>query len=241
MNTSAASMNSYENIFGMRVKRLTYQSESSPFGLWTLPNQVDGPSFAPCYAPYGEQSPPISSRPSPEQSTAERAKPVKSNEPNLLKPWEKGTKSGKRVKKGRRPKISVGRNPASDVAGSDMSSYSSSNSSFENSSSVSSNATSMSTTSTRSSSQNSPASRTGWYPVLDVAQHAGHPTAPILARPTPYNSQHPDIAQAAIALSRSTSIDSGFMIYTDTGCAERKHDRFEKEAPASSTKMHKRE
>lgn len=225
----------------MRVKRLTYQSESSPFGLWTLPNPVDGPSLAPCYAPYGEPSPPISSRLLTEQSTADQTKPVESIESEVLKPWEKGTKSGKRIKKGRGPKISVHKNLASDVASSDMSSYSSSNSSFENSSSGSSNITPISTTSTRSSSQNSPASHTGQYPVLDVAQHTGHPTAPMLARPTHYEFQHPNTAQAAIALSRSSSKDSEFLTYTDTGCAERKHDLFENEASAPSTKMRKRE
>lgn len=234
MNASPASMNSHENVFSMRVQRLTYQSKSSPFGLWTLPNQVDGPSLAPCYAPYGEQSPPTHSCPVLEHDTAERMRIAKPIEGDVLKPWEKGSKSGKRIKKGRGPKIRVGRNLAGDVASSDMSS-------FQNSSGVSSNASSISATSTRSSSQNSPASRTGRYPVLDAAQHARHPTAPVLARPSPYHSQHPDKAQAAIALSRSKSTHLGFMMYTNTGCAERKHDLVENEAPALSIKMYKRE
>ncbi|KAH0144346.1 hypothetical protein KCU67_g13129, partial [Aureobasidium melanogenum] len=106
-----------------------------------------------------------------------------------------------------------------------MSSNHSSNSCFENGSSGSNNnAFSTTTVSTWSSSQNSPASHTGQYPVLDVAQHAGRPIAPILPRPTPYQVIHPDTAQAAIAMSR-----------------KRKHDRVENEAPAPSTKMHKRE
>ncbi|CAD0091098.1 unnamed protein product, partial [Aureobasidium mustum] len=78
-NTPSASMNDHQNIFNVRVKRLTYQSEVSPFGLWTLPAPVDDPSFAPCYAPYGESFPPISSRPAPRQNTIDQMKVIKSS------------------------------------------------------------------------------------------------------------------------------------------------------------------
>ncbi|KAG9760568.1 hypothetical protein KCU73_g2821, partial [Aureobasidium melanogenum] len=215
-------MNGYENTSSMRVKRLAYQSENSPFGLWTLPNPVDDPGSAPCYMPYGESSPPIKSGPATGQFTTDQTTTVKSVETDVLKPWEKGSKSGKKIKRG--PKIRVGRNLASDVVSNDMSSNRSSNSNFENSSSVSRNAPSIATTSTWSSSQTPPASHTEQYPVLDVAQHAGRPIAPPLPRPTPYQVIHPDTAQAAIAMSR-----------------KRKHDRVGNEAPAPSTKMHKRE
>ncbi|KAK6003832.1 hypothetical protein QM012_008682 [Aureobasidium pullulans] len=224
MNTSPARMNDYQNKFSMRAKRLTYQSKSSPFGLWNLSVYGDDPLFALCYAPYGESFPPISSRPALEQSTIERTNMAKSDEADILKPWEKGSKSGKRIKKGRGPKARVGRSPATDIASSDISSYSSSNSSFENRSSVSSNATSFATTSTQSSLQISPASRTGWYPNFEVAQYANRPTARILPRPTPCLSHHPDTAQAATVLSRKKT-----------------YDRFETEAPAPSAKMYKRE
>lgn len=191
----------------MRVKRLTYQSEASPFGLWTLPASVDDPSFAPCYAPYGESFPPISSRPAPRQNTLDQMMVVKSKGTDSLKPWEKGSKTGKKIKKGRGPKVRIGMDPASDVGSNEMSSHSSSNSSFENNSSVSSNVSSVATTWIQSSLQSSPASRTGQYPVLDVAQYGSRPTAPVLHRPTFHHSYHPDTAQVAIALSRSKSID----------------------------------
>jgi hypothetical protein len=32
-----------------------YQSTTSPFNLWSLPDSLNGPSFAPCHNPYGEQ------------------------------------------------------------------------------------------------------------------------------------------------------------------------------------------
>ncbi|KAG9651256.1 hypothetical protein KCU95_g17080, partial [Aureobasidium melanogenum] len=215
-------MNDYENISSMRVKRLAYQSENAPFGLWTLPNPVDDPTFAPCYMPYGESSPPIKSRPATEQTTIDRTTTIKPVETDVLKPWEKGSKSGKKIKRG--SKVRVGRTLASDVVSNDMSSNGSNNSSFEKCSSVSRNAPSIVTTSTRPTSQNSPALHTGQYPVFDVTHHAGRPMAPTLPRPAPYHSHHPQTAQAAIALSR-----------------KRRHAPTEIEAPAPSAKMHRRE
>lgn len=208
----------------MRVKRLAYQSENSPFGLWTLPNPVDDPGSAPCYMPYGESSPPIKSGPATGQFTTDQTTTVKSVESDVLKPWEKGSKSGKKIKRG--PKGCVGRALASDVVSNDMSSNHSSNSCFENGSN--NNTPSTTTVSTWSSSQNSPASHAGQYPVLDVAQHAGRPIAPLLPRPTPYQVIHPDTAQAAIAMSRSTSIDSKSTIQTNTLCREKARPRRER-------------
>jgi hypothetical protein len=45
----------------MRVRRQAQESKNSPSGLWTTPDPLDSPSFAPCYVPYGEQSLPIKS------------------------------------------------------------------------------------------------------------------------------------------------------------------------------------
>ncbi|KAH0313393.1 hypothetical protein KCU84_g13545, partial [Aureobasidium melanogenum] len=222
-STSPASMNDHENTSSMRVKRLAYQSENAPFGLWTRPSPVDDPIFAPCYMPYGESSPPIKSGSATEQITTDQTTTVESVETDVLKPWEKGSKSGKKIKRG--PKVRVGRTLASDVVSNNMSSNRSSDSCFENGSSGSSNnKPSTTTTSTQSSSQNLLASHTGRYPVLDVAQHAGRPIAPLLPHPGPYQIIHPDTAQAAIAMSR-----------------KRKHDRVENEAPVPSAKMHRRE
>ncbi|CAD0112896.1 unnamed protein product [Aureobasidium uvarum] len=212
-------MNDYKTILSMRVTRLTYQSESSPFGLWTWPSSLDGPSFAPCYAPYGEQSPPIDSHPAIEQTTI-----VKSIESDVLKPWEKGSKSGKKIKKGRGPKSRVVMSPGSDATSTDMS----------NSDNSSSNEISTAATSTRTSVQNSPASRARQYPVLDIAGVA-------LPRLAPYNNYHPDTAQAAIAQSRSSSVNYDFLTPTDAGYVERKHDRVDNEAPTTSFKAHRRE
>ncbi|CAD0093358.1 unnamed protein product [Aureobasidium vineae] len=178
-------MDAYKNIVSMRVTRLTYQSESSPFGLWTLPNSLDGPSFAPCYAPYGEQSLSTDSHPA-----IEHTKIVTSIESDVLKPWEKGSKSGKKIKKGRGPKSRVEMSPGSDATSKDMS----------NSNNSSRNEMSTAATPTQPSAQSSPASRARQYPVLDVA-------GPPVPRLLPYNFYHPDTAQAAIAQSRKRKHD----------------------------------
>jgi hypothetical protein len=36
----------------MRVTRQTHESNTCAVGLWAIPNPLDGPSFAPCYASY---------------------------------------------------------------------------------------------------------------------------------------------------------------------------------------------
>lgn len=182
----------------MRVKRIAYWSGTSPFGLWTLPNPLDDPTSAPCYMPYGEPSPPITSHSTSGLITVDQTAVVKSIETYVLKPWEKGSKSGKKIKRGHRVRGDM--NLASDVV--------SSNSSFKDSSSFSSNAPSIATTSTQPSPQIPPASHTARYPVLDVAQYTGRPAAPILPRPAPYHIMHAGTARAAIASSRSTSVDA---------------------------------
>ncbi|KAG9946353.1 hypothetical protein KCU85_g6630, partial [Aureobasidium melanogenum] len=207
-------MHEYENPSSMRVTRLAYQSRNASFGLRTLPNPVDGPSSAPCYMSYGEPSPPTNSRSKAELITVDQTTIAKSIGIDVLKPWEKGSKSGKKIKRG--PRVRGGMNLASDVV--------SSNGIFKNSSSFSNSTPSAATTSTQPSSQNLPASHTGWYPVLDVAQYTGRPAGPVLPRQAPYHIIHPDTAQAAIASSR-----------------KRKHDPLEIEAPAPSAKMHRRE
>ncbi|KAH0369639.1 hypothetical protein KCU65_g3139, partial [Aureobasidium melanogenum] len=212
-------MNDFENYTSsMRVRRLASPSENAPFGLWTLPSPLDDPTSAPCYMPYGEPTPPISSRSTPGLVTVDQTTVAKPTETDVLKPREKGSKSGKKIKRG--PRVRGGMNPANDVVSNGMSS----NSGSKNSSSIGSNAPSIATTSTQPSSQNSPASHTGWYPVLDVAQYTSRPIAPILPRPAPYHTIYPETAQAAIALSR-----------------KRKHDPIEIEAPAPSAKMHRRD
>lgn len=182
-------MNEYKKIVSTRVTRLTYQVKSSPFGLWTLPDPLDGPSFAPCYAPYGEQSPPILTHPAPEQTPA-----IPSIETDVLKPWGKGSKTGKKIKKGRGPKSRIKINLESDAASTETSTSNNSSGSE----------ISTATTSTLSSLQSSPASRARQYPVLDVA-------GPPFPRLAPYRAYHPDTAQAALAQSRSTSINHSFL------------------------------
>ncbi|KAH0259760.1 hypothetical protein KCU91_g15031, partial [Aureobasidium melanogenum] len=213
-SASPASVYEYENTSSMRVTRLAYQSRNAPFGLWTLSNPVDGPSSAPCYMPYGEPCPPTNSRSKAELITVDQTTIAKSIETDVLKPWEKGSKSGKKIKRG--PRVRGGMNLASDVV--------SSNGIFKNSSSFSNSAPSIATTSTQPSSQNLPASHTGWHPVLDVTQYTGRLAAPTLPRPAPYHIVHSDTTQAAIASSR-----------------KRKHDALEIEAPAPLAKMHRRE
>ncbi|KAH0350883.1 hypothetical protein KCU81_g2488, partial [Aureobasidium melanogenum] len=213
-SASPASMHECEDRSSMRVTRLAYQSHNAPFGLWTLPNPVDGPTSAPCYMPYGEPSPPNNSSSTPGLTTGDQTTVPKLIETDVLKPWEKGSKSGKKIKRG--PRVRGGMNLASDVVSSDGS--------FKNSSSFSNNVPSTATTSTQPSSQNLPASYTGWYPALDVAQYTGCPGGLVLPRPATHHIIHPDTAQAAIASSR-----------------KRKHDPLEIEASAQSAKMHRRE
>jgi hypothetical protein len=219
-------MNNRNRITGMRVKRLAYGDYRFPLGLWTYPDPLDGPSIAPCYAPYGEQSPPIPSHPAVEEAAVESTTETDARKSEGLKPWEKGSKTGKKIKKGRGLKAHS-RDDLEESVGSKEVSSSSSNT-------VGSGGVPAATTSTLSSLRTSPAPL-ALDPMLDASRR---PRFRILPPSAPYVPPT-DTAQAAIAESRSTSRDSVFLTLTNTRCAERKHDRVDNEAPAPSRKTHK--
>lgn len=221
-------MSHRDRITGMRVKRLAYGDSRFPLGLWTYPDPLDGPSIAPCYAPYGEQSPPVASHPAVEEATVLSTTEIDARKAEGLKPWEKGSKTGKKIKKGRGPKTHSCDELRESVGSKELSSSSSDT--------VSSGGVSATTTSTLSSSRSSPAPL-GMDPMLDAPRR---PRFRILAPSTPYVPPT-DTAQAVIAESRSMSMELVFFTLTNTGCAERKSDRVDSEAPAPSRKMHKGE
>ena len=140
-------MSNFDNtysVYNTRVKRLgNFVTSSAPFGMWTYPDPLDGPSIAPCYGPYGEAAPPVFLREA--VSLLPAANIIKSD---ILKPWERGTKSGKR----RKSKLVRGGNrDAQEYASSDSSTTGSSGSGSN------SNASSAATTPTEMSPQNSQA------------------------------------------------------------------------------------
>ncbi|THY24685.1 hypothetical protein D6D01_05359 [Aureobasidium pullulans] len=211
-------MSNFDNthsVYNTRVKRLgNIVTSSAPFGMWTYPDPVDGPSIAPCYGPYGEAAPPS----------------------DILRPWERGTKSGKRVRT-RKSKLNQG-------GGWDAQKHASSDSSTTGSSGSgsNSNASSAATTPTEMSPQNSQATHDSQNdPGLVVAQtyqmcpskgyknlrlltlnretFAAAATNDHLSRPP----RAPTTAQAAIAEQR-----------------KRSHDRVESEEVMQSRKSYRR-
>jgi hypothetical protein len=206
-------MNDHSRVTTMRVRRLTYRSDTSPFGLWTYPDPLHGPSFAPCYAPYGEQSPPGDSHPAIGQAIIVPTIEPDTRNSETLKPWEKGSKTGKKIKKGRGPKA--------HSRTEEESTSSSSNNTFNNVNSVGSDGVTTNTTTASSSSRPSPVAPFMLDPML-----AGPPAVldPRLApvqqerRPRfrilpPSASRHvypANSAQAAIAESRSTTMNNTF-------------------------------
>jgi hypothetical protein len=237
-------MNDSSRISTMRVRRLTYKSDTSPFGLWTYPDPLDGPSFAPCYAPYGEQSPPDDSHPAVKQAVIVPTIEADTRKSETLKPWEKGSKNGKKIKKGRGPKI----HSRTD----EESSSSSSNNSFNNIGSTGSDGVSTTLTSAPSSSRPSPVSPLVLNPMLaapravldprfGLVQEERRPRFRLLPPSAPQHVYPANTAQAVIAESTSTTINSAFLTPTNPGCVERKHARVDNEAPAPSRKMHRME
>lgn len=190
-------MNDHERISSMRVSRRTYQAENSPFGLWSLPDPLDGPSFAPCYAPYGEQAPPIVPHPPIQQATIAPTIETDARKAEGLKPWEKGSKTGKKIKTGRGPKARPRDDEQSSVGSMNMaSSCGSSDDKFNNQ-------TPTTSTSTLPSSRPSPLSSVVSNPMLDAG---ARPRFRLLAPAHPVRVCPANTAQAAIAESRSTSM-----------------------------------
>ncbi|KAH0288490.1 hypothetical protein M436DRAFT_60645 [Aureobasidium namibiae CBS 147.97] len=213
-------MNDHNRISTMRVSRKSYQGAGSPFGLWTLPDPLDGPSFAPCYAPYGEQSPPIVSHPAVEQAATVPTTDNDARKAEGLKPWEKGSKTGKKIKTGRGPKGRPRAGEQSNVGSKDA--ISSSNGSTENANSVPGSRVSTVTTSALSSSRPSPLSSVVSDPMRDAAPR--RPRFRLLAPAAPVDVYPADTAEAAIAESR-----------------KRNFDRVDNEVPAPSSTVHKKE
>ena len=199
---SPTTMDDHNRISSMRVSRKSYQGAGSPFGLWTLPDPLDGPSFAPCYAPYGEQSPPIVSRPSVEQAATVPNIDNDARKVEGLKPWEKGSKTGKKIKTGRGPKGRPRAGEQSNVG------------STENADPLVRSGVSTTTTSTLSSSRPSPLSSIVSDPMRDAARR---PRFRLLAPAAPVNVYPANTAQAAIAKSRSTSVFLSFLTITNAG------------------------
>ena len=197
-------MNDHERISSMRVSRRSYQAESSPFGLWSLPDPLDGPSFAPCYAPYGEQAPPIVSHPAVQQAPIAPTIETDARKAEGLKPWEKGSKTGKKIKTGRGPKARPRNDEQSSVGSKDVvSSNGSSNDNVNND-------TPTTSTSTLPSSQPSPLSSAVSDPMLGGACR---PRFRLLAPAPPVQIYPANTAQSAIAESRSTSMFSSFLTF----------------------------
>ncbi|THX09538.1 hypothetical protein D6D18_01232 [Aureobasidium pullulans] len=226
-------MSNFDNtysVYNTRVKRIgNIVTSSAPFGMWTYPDPLDGPSIAPCYGPYGEAAPPVFLRKSLPLLPA--ANIIKSD---ILRRWERGTKSGKR----RKSKLNKGGNL-------DVQEYASSDSSTTggSGSGSNSNASSAATTPTEMSPQNSQATHDSQHdPGLIVAQtHRMYPSRGYknlrlltLNRETfaaaatnnhlPRPPRAPTTAQAAIAEQR-----------------KRSHDRIESEEVMQSRKSYRRE
>lgn len=196
-------MNDCGRISAMRVSRRTYQAENSPFGLWSLPDPLDGPSFAPCYAPYGEQAPPIIPHPPYQQAAIAPTIETDARKAEGLKPWEKGSKTGKKIKTGRGPKARPRDDEQSSVGSKELVSNGVSSDDSVN------NETPTTSTSTLSSLRPSPLSSAVSDPVLDVASR---PRFRLIAPAIAVNVYPANTAQAAIAVSRSTSMFPSFSV-----------------------------
>jgi hypothetical protein len=207
-------MNDHSRVTTMRVRRLTYRSDTSPFGLWTYPDPLHGLSFAPCYAPYGEQSPPGDFHPAVEQAVIVPAIEADTRGSGTLKPWEKGSKTGKKIQKGRGPK-------AHSRNDEETSNSNNSINNVNNVNSVGSNGVSTTLTSATSSSRPSPGSPFVLDPMLAgppamldprlaPAQQERRPRFRLLPPSAPHYVYPAHSAQAAIAESRSTTMNNTF-------------------------------
>lgn len=90
-----------------RVNRVHPNTPTAPFGYWQHPSSVEALSTAPCYPPYGEPCPPSTVAAKSEPASTPLTSSGSSDPP--LRRWERGTKTGKRVKRGRKPKASSSR------------------------------------------------------------------------------------------------------------------------------------
>jgi hypothetical protein len=201
----------------MQARRLTQPSESSPLGLWTSADPIDGPSSAPCYAPYGEPSPSTTSQSGAEQAAVRSSIENDARKSEGLKPWEKGSKTGKKIKPGRGPKAHTSKSQESSVGRNDMiSSSNSCNNSDGNTGS------STPVTHALPSSRPSPAPAFGLDPRLaPIDQEQRRPRFRLLAPSAPDQVYPAGSAQAAIAELRSRTIYSTFLTSTDKKCTGR--------------------
>ncbi|KAI5239254.1 hypothetical protein E4T42_08760 [Aureobasidium subglaciale] len=98
-NMLAEAMVADDRVYSMRVNAVFY-SKYAQCTLWSLPDPLDGPSRAPCYAPFGQAAPPITtcdeSAPVSESETVQTVGPFSSDAP---KPWERGSKLDKKTRK----------------------------------------------------------------------------------------------------------------------------------------------
>jgi hypothetical protein len=211
--SSPAPMEDDKEISNMQARRLTNQSESSPFGLWTSTDPLDGPSSAPCYAPYGGPSPSGTSQPRAGHEAARSPAENDARKSEGLKPWEKGSKTGKKIKPGRGPKGRSSDSQENSVGIKDMAGSSNSNNNSDSNTDSSTPATLA-----------LPSSRPSPDPafVLDprlapIDQEQRRARFRLLPPSAPDNGYPAGSAQAAIAELRSTTIHSAFLTSTDTG------------------------
>ncbi|KAI5247241.1 hypothetical protein E4T43_02118 [Aureobasidium subglaciale] len=98
-NMLAEAMAVHDRVYSMRVNAVFY-SKYAQCTLWSLPDPLDGPSRAPCYAPFGQAAPPIITcgEPAPASGpeTVQTVGPFLSSAP---KPWERGSKPNKKARK----------------------------------------------------------------------------------------------------------------------------------------------
>lgn len=201
-----APMNDVKKISDMRVRRLTRESEGSPCGLWTLADPLDGPPSLPRYAPYGEQSLSATSQPGAEQAAVRSITENEGRKSEGLKPWEKDSKTGKKIKPGRGPKGRSSGSQESSIGSKVVVSSSGSSNNGDNNTGVS-----IPTTSALPSSQPSPASSV----VLDPRLEKRRPRFRLVAPSTPNHVYPAGSAQAAIAAARSLSIHPAFLNSTN--------------------------
>ncbi|KEQ91644.1 hypothetical protein AUEXF2481DRAFT_455942 [Aureobasidium subglaciale EXF-2481] len=99
-NMLAEAMAAGDRVYSMRVNAVFY-SKYAQCTLWSLPDPLDGPSRAPCYAPFGQAAPPpitTCDGPAPvsEPETVQTVGPFSSD---VHKPWERGSKLDKKTRK----------------------------------------------------------------------------------------------------------------------------------------------
>jgi hypothetical protein len=211
--SSPAPMDDNKKTSNMQARRLTNQSESSPFGLWTSADPLDGPSSARCYAPYGEPLPSTTPQPEAVQAAVRSSVENEARRSEGFKPWEKGSKTGKKIKPDRGPKGRTAESQESSVGDNDM--VSSSNSSNHNDGNTGS---STPVTPALPSSRPPPVPASVLDPrIAPIDQEQPRARIRLLPPSAPDHGYPAGSAQAAIAELRSTTIHSTFLTSTDTG------------------------